>query len=90
MNIKKVIQSHGWTLAKLAAEMTGKNGGKGVSQPSISSIINGNPSIDKLQEIANIIGVSLSELVADERDGGNTTIICPHCGEQIKINVESE
>lgn len=65
MNIKKVIREHGWTLERLASEMKGKDGAKGISQPSVSSIINGNPTLDKLQEIAQIIGVSLSELVAD-------------------------
>ncbi len=65
MNIKKVIREHGWTLERLASEMKGKDGTKGISQPSVSSIINGNPTLDKLQEIAQIIGVSLSELVAD-------------------------
>lgn len=65
MNIKKVIRGHGWTLERLASEMKGKDGTKGISQPSVSSIINGNPTLDKLQEIAQIIGVSLSELVAD-------------------------
>ena len=65
MNIKKVIREHGWTLERLASEMKGKDGTKGISQPSVSSIIKGNPTLDKLQEIAQIIGVSLSELVAD-------------------------
>lgn len=66
MNLKKVIKEHGWTLERLASEMKGKDGVKGVSQPSVSSIINGNPTFDKLQEIASIIGVPLSELVKDE------------------------
>ena len=46
MDIKKVIKERGWTLEKLAAEMTNKQGGKGISQPTFSQIINGNPSID--------------------------------------------
>lgn len=87
MNIKKVIQMRGWTLAKLACEMTGKDGVKGISQPSVSSIINGNPTIDKLQEIAGIIGVPLSELVADEKNEHSATIICPCCGEPIKVEI---
>lgn len=84
MNLKKVIKEHGWTLERLASEMKGKDGVKGVSQPSVSSIINGNPTFDKLHEIASIIGVSVSELVADEKDVSNT-ITCPHCGKTIKF-----
>ena len=87
MNIKKVIKDKGWTLEQLAAEMTNKSGEKGVSQPSISSIINGNPTLDKLQEIANIIGISVSELVRDENDT-LTSITCPHCGKDIQIEVK--
>lgn len=85
MNIKKVIKSKGWTLERLASQMEGKDGKKGLSQPSVSSIINGNPTIDKLQEIARIIGVSLSELVADEEE---QILKCPKCGAKIKITVE--
>lgn len=85
MNIKKVIKSKGWTLERLASQMEGKDGKKGLSQPSVSSIINGNPTIDKLQEIARIIGVSLSELVADDEE---QVVKCPNCGAKIKITIE--
>lgn len=84
MDIKKVIKDSGWTLERLAAEMTNKNGQKGISQPSVSQIVNGNPTLDKLQEIAGIIGVPVSELVKDENQEDNT-IKCPHCGMKIKI-----
>lgn len=82
MNIKKVIKSKGWTLERLASQMEGKDGKKGLSQPSVSSIINGNPTIDKLQEIARIIGVSLSELVADDEE---QVVKCPNCGTKLRI-----
>ena len=88
MNIKKVIKDSGWTLEQLAAEMKNKNGDKGISQPSVSSIVNGNPTLDKLQEIANIIGISVSELLRDENDIRKTSVICPHCGKEIQIEVK--
>lgn len=88
MNIKKVIKERGWTLEKLAAEMTGKDGKKGISQPSVSSIVNGNPTIDKLQEIANIIGVSVADLVRDTDEQRSTSLTCPHCGKEIKIELK--
>ena len=87
MNIKKVIKDSGWTLEQLAAEMKNKNGDKGISQPSVSSIVNGNPTLDKLQEIANIIGISVSELLKDENDLKKTSVTCPHCGKDIEIEV---
>ena len=89
MNIKKVIKEKGWTLEKLALEMRNKNGERGVSQASVSQLINGNPTIDKLQEIAGIIGISVSELVADEKGNDMGAVItCPHCGNSIKLNIE--
>ncbi|QCD35446.1 MULTISPECIES: helix-turn-helix domain-containing protein [Bacteroidales] len=81
MDIKKIIQERGWTISQVAEQMTNKKGEKGISQSALSQLINGNPTIDKLQEIASIIGVSLSVLV-----GGGNFVICPYCGN--KINVE--
>lgn len=67
MDIKKVIKEHGWTLERLASEMTNKRENKkGMSQSSLSQLLNGSTPLDRLQEIARIIGVSLSELVKDE------------------------
>ena len=82
MDIKKVIKERGWTLEKLAAEMTNKQGGKGISQPTVSQIINGNPSLDKLKEIASIIGVTVSDLLLDEDDN---TFVCPNCGAKLEL-----
>lgn len=86
MNIKKVIKDKGWTLERLAAQMTGKDGKQGVSQATVSQMLSGNPTLDKLKEIASIIGVSLSELVSD--GDAKTVIKCPHCGEDITIKAE--
>lgn len=80
MNIKKHIKNKGFTISKVAELME-------VSQPALSKMLDGNPTINKLQEIADIIGVSVSELVADESEK-QTFIICPHCGERIKLSVE--
>lgn len=67
MDIKKVIKERGWTLERLASEMTNKREDKkGISQSSLSQLLNGSTPLDRLQEIARIIGVSLSELVKDE------------------------
>ena len=66
--------------------MTNKNGEKGITQSSLSQIINGNLSLDKLREIASIIGVSVSELLQDKEDN---TIVCPKCGTKLKV-IESK
>lgn len=91
MNIKKRIKESGWTMESLAAEMKGKNGEKGISQSAVSQLINGNPSLDKLIEIASIIGISVSELLSDEeptKAEGTIVITCPHCNNILSVKVE--
>lgn len=65
MDIKKKIQQKGFTISQVASLMTDKKGGKGVTQSTLSQMIAGNPTIDKLREIAGIIGVPVAELVSD-------------------------
>lgn len=79
MDIKKRIKENGFTISKVAELMN-------VTQPALTKLLNGNPTINKLQEIANIIGVSLSELVADEGEG--VRLVCPHCGKSISVEIK--
>lgn len=88
MNIKEQIQSRGFTISQVASLMTNKNGEKGISQSSLSQIINGNPSLDKLKEIAFIIGLSVSELLQEEKDSQVKTIVCPHCQNHIPVEMD--
>ena len=82
MNIKEQIQKRGFTVRQVAALMTNKKGEKGITQSSLSQIINGNPSLDKLKEIASIIGVTVSDLLRDEDDN---TFVCPNCGAKLEL-----
>ena len=77
-------------MEKLASEMKNKNGEKGISQASVSQLINGNPTIDKLQEIASILGISVSELVKGDEEMTNNYIICPECGTKIEFKKKEE
>lgn len=89
-SIKKVIKKKGFTLEQVASQMKGKEG-KGISQSALTQMLNGNPSISRVKEIARIIGVSVSELVEDEylnsSENEVTTITCPHCGKEISLEV---
>lgn len=85
MNLKKIIKDNGYTLDALAAKMTNRDGTQGVTRQSVISIIQGNPSIGKLQEIANIIGVPVSVLVAEPSDESITGII-NYNGKAIQAN----
>ena len=85
MNIKKIVNKKGSAVSALAAEMPNRDGTKGIKQSAMSRIINGNPTIDTLKDLAKIIGVSLSELVADDNDQQGTSLTCPHCGKLLNI-----
>ena len=90
MDIKKVIQNHGWTLERLGKEMTvskgDKKGEKGISAAAVSQIISKNPTLDNLKEIASIIGISVAELLSDGEP--QAKLKCPRCGESITIKAE--
>ena len=89
-SIKKIIKKKGFTLEQVASQMKGKEG-KGISQSALTQMLNGNPSISRVKEIARIIGVSVSELVEDEylnsSENEVTMITCPHCGKEISLEV---
>ncbi len=63
MDIKKRIKEAGFSLEEVGRRMS-----KPMSQQSMSALLkeDGNPTINKLKDIAEIIGISLSELVRDE------------------------
>lgn len=91
--IKNNIKAAGWTLEELAAEMTDKNGEKGVSQATISQILNGNPTLRKLQEIANIIDVPLPLLLYDDGEISYRIELhtkCPYCNKENSYLLEQE
>lgn len=84
MDIKKAIKESGFTISKVAEKL-------GIAQPSLTAqLINGTMSLSRAKEIADIIGVSLSELVADENDQQGTSLICPHCGKPIALHVDKQ
>ena len=90
-SIKRVIKEKGFTLEQVAARMENRNGGKGITQSALTQMLNGNPSLSRVKEIARIVGVSVSELIADETAKSTvneiTDITCPHCGKSITLEV---
>ncbi len=80
MNIKAVISRKGFTMQQVADKL-------GISQQAVSQAVNGNPSLSRLKDIADAIGVTVSELVADDEQSTHTAT-CPHCGHEIEITIE--
>ena len=78
LRIKEVIKEKGFSISDIAEKM-------GITQPALSSIINGNPTAEKLEQIASILNISASEFF----DQPATDIInCPYCGGKIKVSKE--
>jgi transcriptional regulator with XRE-family HTH domain len=86
MDIAKRIKERGFKLEDVASKLTNNRGTIGISQPSMSSLINGNPSYSRLKEIADILGITVSELVADDTEEMVVTV--PKDVKTIKIKVE--
>ncbi len=84
MDLKKTIKQRGYTLEELAKQMTKRDGTRGISTPAMYQILNGNPTLSRLQEIANILGISVSELLAGDTARG---AVCPHCGKPLNITI---
>ena len=82
MDIKNKISSRGYTLQQVADAL-------GITQQAVSAAVNGNPSLSRLKAIAAFLGISVSELLADE-DGAETVIKVKRGVKTIKIEIEDE
>jgi len=76
--IKEVLKEKGLSISDFADIM-------GVKQPSISSLLNGNPTLEKLEQIARALNMSVVELI-EKKDYSH--IVCPYC--ENKITIESK
>lgn len=68
MRIKDVCKEKGITVSLLAEKM-------GIKQESLSRAINGNPTLETLEKIANALEVDITELFAPSSSGGIIGVI---------------
>lgn len=82
LSVKELCKEKGLTIQDLADKMEMK-------RESLSRAINGNPTLETLEKIANALGVELWELFADPKKVKHSegSILCPHCGKEIYIEV---
>lgn len=80
LNIKKTIKNYGLEVREVAKRME-------ISPTGLSQHINGNPSVEVLQRIADAIGCDISELF-EQSKSDTASLICPHCGKGIEIGVK--
>ena len=81
-DIKKRIREYGFTTQQIAEKLS-------ISQQAVSQAINGNPSLSRLKQIADAMGITVSELVADNPASHiEPQQKCPYCGHDLNIKVE--
>lgn len=77
LRIKDVIKEKGMTITELADKM-------GINRVNLSSMVNGNPTVETLNKIADAIGCPVTELFEQPKKH-SLSITCPHCGKEIEI-----
>ena len=78
LRIKEILKEKGIYQKDLSEKI-------GVAEISLSRSINGNPSLDTLQKIADALNVPISELF--ERPESDT-ITCPNCGAELEVKIK--
>lgn len=80
LRIKEVIKERSMTITELADKM-------GINRVNLSNMVNGNPTVETLNKIADAIGCPVTELFEQpKKDGASLT--CPHCGKEINLKIE--
>lgn len=79
LRIKEIIKAKGITAKELAAKI-------GISEGALSKSLSGNPTLERIEQIASALGVPVSDLFAAPKEG---VIHCPYCGKSITLKPES-
>lgn len=72
--VKCLLKQKGMNAKDLAKKM-------GKSEAALSLSLNGNPTLSRIQEIADALGVELGELFAPF----DSPLRCPKCGAKLKL-----
>lgn len=80
LRIKEVIKEKGMTITELADVM-------GINRVNLSNMVNGNPTVETLNKIADALKVPVTELF-EEPKSDSASLTCPHCGKNIEIGVK--
>lgn len=80
LRIKEVIKEKGSSIQELADRI-------GINRVTLSNSINGNPTVETLNKIADALCVPVTELF-EQPKSGTASLSCPHCGKSINIKAE--
>ena len=89
-NVKYILQQRGMTQTDLANRL-------GVSKQQVQSYLNGNTTVESLLKMAIALDTTVENIVSEiplaykdqsikpQENFTASTLVCPHCGEEIKI-----
>ncbi|MBQ0073629.1 MAG: helix-turn-helix transcriptional regulator [Prevotella sp.] len=81
IDLKKTIKRYGVTQSFLAVRW-------GVYQSAVSQMLGGGKmSLEKLYDLADACGCTVSELLSEDNASPSCTLTCPHCGKPIKVEL---
>lgn len=80
LRIKEVIKEKGKTITELADIM-------GINRVNLSNMVNGNPTVETLNKIADALCVPVTELFEQPKND-SLSLTCPHCGKSITLKAE--
>ena len=75
LQLKDLLRHKGMTAKELAVKI-------GISEGALSKSLSGNPTLERIEQIASALSVSVPELFAPQP---TNTITCPHCSKLIKV-----
>lgn len=84
MKFKNVLEKYGVNQIELAKRL-------GINRVSVSRLLSetNDLRLSTLKKIADAIGCNVVELIESENESDHQAyIICPHCGERIKLSVD--
>lgn len=82
IDLKKQLKLHGSNISDVAKKL-------GMGQPALSQqISNKSIKLSKVEEMANALGISVSDFLADDLDRNIIKIVCPHCGKTITLEIK--
>lgn len=78
LRIREVLDEKGYSIQWLSEQL-------GITYANTNNIVNGksNPSLDRLNEIANSLSVDIVELI--KPSSGAVGIHCPNCGTELEL-----
>ena len=89
MDVKTIARQKGMKMEEIAKQL-------GITKGGLSKALNGNPTLKTLRSVAEILGVPVTALFADE-DVGRTiasteppVLTCPYCGKELKLTKAEE